>query len=177
MRRAPSDSFPYRSLNVLTHSYLLQNVSAKDKQGSRVLKSRKTNEVVEKTAEPVRKDVAATKSKATIPPPKARVTKKVAASKTTVVAAKSENDSHKETVAAVIKETRSQIKHVELPADMSVDDLQHTSNKVRTQDWDDLDGPEMGDPSMVSEYVVEIFEYMKELEVSRAYFIWALISF
>ncbi|KAJ3164165.1 G2/mitotic-specific cyclin [Irineochytrium annulatum] len=34
------------------------------------------------------------------------------------------------------------------------------------QDWDDLDTEEMGDPLMVSEYVVEIFNYMKELEIS-----------
>jgi G2/mitotic-specific cyclin 1/2 len=131
------------------------------------LKTRKTNEPVKKAAEPVKKDAIAAKPKATIPLPKSRVTKKVTTSKTTVVAAKTEVVSHKETVAAVIKETRT--KHVELPADMSVDDVQHTSKKAKTQDWDDLDGPEMGDPSMVSEYVVEIFEYMKELEVIRLF--------
>jgi G2/mitotic-specific cyclin 2 len=31
--------------------------------------------------------------------------------------------------------------------------------------WDDLDADDINDPFMVSEYVVEIFEYMKELEV------------
>lgn len=32
-------------------------------------------------------------------------------------------------------------------------------------DWDDLDAEDAGDPLMVSDYVVEIFEYMNELEV------------
>jgi hypothetical protein len=34
-----------------------------------------------------------------------------------------------------------------------------------TRDWDDLDAEDAGDPLMVSEYVVEIFEYMRHLEV------------
>ncbi|KAJ3034569.1 G2/mitotic-specific cyclin [Rhizophlyctis rosea] len=33
------------------------------------------------------------------------------------------------------------------------------------QDWDDLDAEDIVDPLMVSEYVTEIFEYMKDLEV------------
>ncbi|KAK9362951.1 cyclin-like protein [Lipomyces starkeyi] len=32
-------------------------------------------------------------------------------------------------------------------------------------DWDDLDADEMDDPTMVAEYVNEIFDYMKELEI------------
>ena len=31
--------------------------------------------------------------------------------------------------------------------------------------WDDLDAEDAGDPLMVSEYVVEIFDYMMKLEV------------
>lgn len=34
-------------------------------------------------------------------------------------------------------------------------------------DWDDLDAEDAGDPLMVSDYVVEIFDYMTELEVKR----------
>ncbi|KAG8745023.1 G2/mitotic-specific cyclin [Ceratobasidium sp. 414] len=34
-----------------------------------------------------------------------------------------------------------------------------------TQRWDDLDAEDEKDPLMVAEYVVEIFEYMKELEI------------
>jgi G2/mitotic-specific cyclin 2 len=33
------------------------------------------------------------------------------------------------------------------------------------QDWDDLDAADALDPIMVSEYVVEIFDYLRELEV------------
>jgi hypothetical protein len=33
-------------------------------------------------------------------------------------------------------------------------------------EWDDLDAVDANDPLMVSEYVVEIFDYMRELEVS-----------
>lgn len=34
-------------------------------------------------------------------------------------------------------------------------------------DWDDLDTEDQGDPLMVSDYVVEIFEYMRNLEVIK----------
>jgi hypothetical protein len=34
-----------------------------------------------------------------------------------------------------------------------------------TQRWDDLDAEDADDPTMVAEYVAEIFDYMKELEV------------
>jgi G2/mitotic-specific cyclin 2 len=34
------------------------------------------------------------------------------------------------------------------------------------QEWEDLDAVDVMDPLMVSEYVVEIFDYMRELEVS-----------
>jgi G2/mitotic-specific cyclin 2 len=33
------------------------------------------------------------------------------------------------------------------------------------QDWDDLDAADANDPLMVSDYVVEIFDYMRQLEV------------
>ena len=33
-------------------------------------------------------------------------------------------------------------------------------------EWDDLDAEDSGDPLMVSDYVVEIFDYMKQLEVN-----------
>lgn len=44
------------------------------------------------------------------------------------------------------------------------------TKKLRTieppvQDWDDLDAEDADDPMMMSEYVVEIFEYMKEIEI------------
>lgn len=33
-------------------------------------------------------------------------------------------------------------------------------------DWDDLDSEDSGDPLMVSDYVIEIFDYMSQLEVN-----------
>ncbi|KAJ3110239.1 G2/mitotic-specific cyclin [Phlyctochytrium bullatum] len=42
-----------------------------------------------------------------------------------------------------------------------------TTVKVKDEaDWDDLDASDALDPMMVSEYVVEIFDYMRELEVA-----------
>lgn len=35
-------------------------------------------------------------------------------------------------------------------------------------DWDDLDAEDSGDPLMVSDYVIEIFDYMSQLEVKWA---------
>lgn len=40
---------------------------------------------------------------------------------------------------------------------------------VIVKDWDDLDADDKLDPLMVSEYVVEIFEYMRELEVGDCF--------
>lgn len=46
-----------------------------------------------------------------------------------------------------------------------------------TQRWDDLDAEDADDPTMVAEYVAEIFEYMKELEVSFFYHVaWVRID-
>ncbi|KAJ8101558.1 cyclin-like protein [Lipomyces tetrasporus] len=42
---------------------------------------------------------------------------------------------------------------------------EHDKPEVAVQDWDDLDADEMDDPTMVAEYVNEIFDYMKELEI------------
>ena len=39
----------------------------------------------------------------------------------------------------------------------------HNSDQQR--DWDDLDAEDNGDPLMVSEYVVDIIEYMRRIEV------------
>ena len=42
---------------------------------------------------------------------------------------------------------------------------QKTDEKQAIQEWDDLDSDDKLDPVMASEYVVEIFEYLRELEV------------
>ena len=46
---------------------------------------------------------------------------------------------------------------------------QRSPQRVKAKDdgWFDLDAEDEGDPSMVSEYVIEAFEYMRHLEVSR----------
>ncbi|KAL2919153.1 G2/mitotic-specific cyclin [Polyrhizophydium stewartii] len=44
-------------------------------------------------------------------------------------------------------------------------DKVHVSKKVKTVDWDDLDAEDGNDPLMLAEYVEEIFEYMRDLEV------------
>lgn len=38
------------------------------------------------------------------------------------------------------------------------------SKKQKTQDWEDLDADDFYDPMMISEYAVDIFKYLKELE-------------
>lgn len=38
-------------------------------------------------------------------------------------------------------------------------------------DWEDLDLEDNGDPLMVSDYVVEIFDYMSHLEVNLVFFV------
>ena len=41
----------------------------------------------------------------------------------------------------------------------------HQNKKTRVETFDDLDKDDINDPLMTSEYVVEIYEYLKELEV------------
>ena len=43
--------------------------------------------------------------------------------------------------------------------------VEHPVKKTRVNQHDDLDAEDLQDPMMVSEYVTEIFEYLKELEV------------
>ncbi|KAJ3219160.1 G2/mitotic-specific cyclin [Dinochytrium kinnereticum] len=58
--------------------------------------------------------------------------------------------------------------HVVVPveADEVSDKQSEVAPAEEEADWDDLDAQDAMDPMMVSEYVVEIFEYMKELEVA-----------
>lgn len=55
----------------------------------------------------------------------------------------------------------------------SAETLEHSDKRMKVeqsvvQDWDDLDEEDMDDPLMVSEYVVEIFEYLDVLEQKTA---------
>ena len=49
----------------------------------------------------------------------------------------------------------------------TVEPVEHIIKRAKTivPDWNDLDAEDMFDPLMVSEYVDDIFEYMKDLEV------------
>ncbi|KAJ1969738.1 G2/mitotic-specific cyclin [Dimargaris xerosporica] len=40
------------------------------------------------------------------------------------------------------------------------------AKRAKVQDWDDLDAEDVDDPLMVSEYVHEIFDYMRNLEIA-----------
>lgn len=53
--------------------------------------------------------------------------------------------------------------------ELEVDVEEPSSKRTRSKDfgWTDLDAEDEGDPTMVSEYVVDAFKYMMELEVSR----------
>ncbi|CAE6361649.1 unnamed protein product [Rhizoctonia solani] len=51
------------------------------------------------------------------------------------------------------------------PFDVGVAKDGETTGLGTKQRWDDLDAEDADDPTMVAEYVAEIFEYMKELEV------------
>lgn len=45
--------------------------------------------------------------------------------------------------------------------------IQPTLVQQQFRDWDDLDAEDAEDPLMVSEYVVDIFNYMRQLEVNK----------
>jgi G2/mitotic-specific cyclin 2 len=60
-------------------------------------------------------------------------------------------------------------------SDVGAADLEVFADEEREADpegdeWDDLDAEDADDPLMVSEYVVEIFKYMKEMEVYCLFF-------
>ena len=115
-------------------------------------------DAVKKTVEAPKAVVAKAK---VIPAPKPRVMKKAVKPAAPVEKAVPE-------VVPGIKANRS----VSKPAQEEVNDKEElpVSKKVKREEWDDLDTPEMGDPSMMAEYAVEIFEYMKVLEVSLPVF-------
>lgn len=64
-------------------------------------------------------------------------------------------------VPAPVFPVKSVVKSTTTPFVSQVD-----KENINPVDWDDLDAEDSGDPLMVSDYVVEIFDYMKELEVN-----------
>ncbi|KAK9447960.1 cyclin-like protein [Limtongia smithiae] len=57
------------------------------------------------------------------------------------------------------------VEALEQPAEVTTTTATKSPESSGVQDWDDLDADEMDDPTMVAEYVTEIFEYMRELEI------------
>lgn len=73
-----------------------------------------------------------------------------------------------EEAAIIAEENKENINKVE---NARVEASAHRAKKVKKEEargveWDDLDAEDADDPLMVAEYVVEIFEYMKKLEIS-----------
>ena len=116
-------------------------------------KTRKSsiNETVDKKAV-LQEKVKNSNEKSCIQPPKAKVTKKLVV---------------KDDESKVIKVNKARVRHPAMIDSCDNEEAEeHSTKKVKTSEWDDLDADDSGDPSMVSEYVVEIFEYMKKLELT-----------
>lgn len=66
---------------------------------------------------------------------------------------------------------RQEVEVEEKEIELKEEELQSESKRQRTSEieseWDDLDADDFEDPMMVSEYVVEIFEYLRKLEVGH----------
>ncbi|EEB08965.1 G2/M B-type cyclin Cdc13 [Schizosaccharomyces japonicus yFS275] len=63
-----------------------------------------------------------------------------------------------------VKKAKREEEHVRAPlAELSSE--REVPTKPSEQDWDDLDAEDWADPLMVSEYVNEIFDYMRKLEI------------
>jgi len=78
--------------------------------------------------------------------------------KETVIERNEEEEEEKE-----VKEKTSLLETVKASAEKNkLKDNEEFQKDV--QDWEDLDAEDVNDPSMVSEYVNEIFDYMRELE-------------
>ncbi|KAJ3023349.1 UNVERIFIED_CONTAM: G2/mitotic-specific cyclin [Siphonaria sp. JEL0065] len=93
-----------------------------------------------------------------------------AASKTTVKPAPVPVVAGPKTRAAAVREQSSETgveaKETTTPAEVLIAEPKGQTVAAPVQDWDDLDADDACDPMMLSEYVVEIFEYMKQLEVN-----------
>eukprot|EP00842_Homolaphlyctis_polyrhiza_P004709 jgi/Hompol1/5239/HPOL_004272-RA len=76
-----------------------------------------------------------------------------------------------ESQSAVVTESREEPSNVPKPDPEPACEEQiqanddHVTKKARTVPWDDLDAEDGDDPLMLAEYVDEIFEYMRELEI------------
>lgn len=83
-----------------------------------------------------------------------------------VQAAKTEHDRDEEEYRRAYKKQRTSSEAPEAELAEVEEVVQIKEADLDDDDWDDLDAEDMDDPLMVSEYVVEIFQYLKEVEVS-----------
>jgi G2/mitotic-specific cyclin 2 len=68
--------------------------------------------------------------------------------------------------STLAQKTNSRVASRRRPEEVVEPEAPRKKQKVEPkQDWDDLDAADVNDPLMVSDYVVEIFDYMRELEV------------
>ncbi|KAJ3197502.1 G2/mitotic-specific cyclin [Irineochytrium annulatum] len=123
--------------------------AADDRKAAKTTKKTTTAAVSKAVTVEVEVKTRVTKSKA--------VAKKKATTKAKAAAKKPEPEP--------IKEVLLKLAPQEADVPMS-DHLQIILPEEPEQDWDDLDAEDAGDPLMVSEYVNEIFSYLKELEVA-----------
>ncbi|KAI9206045.1 cyclin-like protein [Polychytrium aggregatum] len=65
---------------------------------------------------------------------------------------------------APVRHEKTNVHPLEDPMDTDQPAQKRAKIQPAAPEWDDLDAPEADDPMMVTEYVGEIFEYMKELE-------------
>lgn len=71
---------------------------------------------------------------------------------------------------SLVQKTNARVarRRVEETTEQIVEAPRKKQKVEQKQDWDDLDAVDANDPLMVSDYVVEIFDYMRELEVPNA---------
>ena len=125
--------------------------------------SRKPSTVgVKKTTETQTKAVAPVKSTASVVIPKKRPSEAVApAPRRTLTQSTSATTLASKTDVRVLP--RGARRHAEEPAEA---EAPRKKQKVEKKpEWEDLDAADINDPQMVSEYVNDIFDYMRDLEV------------
>lgn len=69
------------------------------------------------------------------------------------------------TIASSFLNSTNKMDHHQMEQNVSISNLIPSLKRTIKQEWEDLDAEDADDPLMISEYVVEIFEYMRELEV------------
>jgi G2/mitotic-specific cyclin 2 len=148
-------------LTDVTNAVLKKETTEKQQQNVKRPLSRKPSTVtVKKTTETHTKVDVPPKQTASVVIPKKRPSEVVAAPvpRRTLTQSTSTTSLASKTNARVASRRRA-----EEPAEA---EAPRKKQKVeKKQDWDDLDAVDINDPQMVAEYVNDIFDYMRELEV------------